>query len=81
MPSRARFEIIVHIGQTIRASAIFCIRIQGKNFEIYYIVDVACSIYLYIVLRRSVLMKGQLIFRTNFSYFRLSGKCGNIHLT
>ena len=35
------------------------IRIQGKNFEILYIVDVACSICLYLVLRRSVLTKGQ----------------------
>ena len=47
------------------------IRIQGKNFEIFYIVDVACPIYLYLVLRRSVLMKGQLLFWTHFSYFRL----------
>ena len=35
----------------------------GKNFEIFYVVDVTCSIYLYLVLRRSVLMKGQCIFR------------------
>ena len=35
------------------------IRIQGKNFEIKYIVDVPWSIYLYLVLRRSALMKDQ----------------------
>ena len=29
------------------------IRIQGKNFETFYIVDVACHIYLYLVWRRS----------------------------
>ena len=34
------------------------IRIQGKNLKCFYIIDVACSIYLYLVLRRSVLMKG-----------------------
>ena len=43
--------------------------------------DVACSIFLYLILRRSVsLMKGKWIFWTHFSYFRLSRKCGNIHL-
>ena len=51
------------------------IRFQGKNFEIVYIVDVACSIYQYLVLRQSVQMKGQQIFRTHFSYFNLSRKC------
>ena len=34
------------------------IRMQGKNF--------ACSIYLYLALRRSVLMKCQKIFRAHF---------------
>ena len=42
MSWRARCEITVHIGQTIRVSAM-----QGKNLDMYYIVDVACSIYLY----------------------------------
>ena len=51
------------------------IRFQGKNFEIVYIVDVACSIYQYLVLRQSVQMKGQQIFRTHFSYLNLSRKC------
>ena len=32
------------------------IGIQGKNFEILYIFYVACSIYLYTILKRSVLM-------------------------
>ena len=76
MSSRAQLEkkiqyILDSIGH---------IRILGNNFEFFYIVDAAFSIYLYLVLRRSVLMKVNR-FRTHFSYFRLSRICGNIHLT
>ena len=38
-----------------------CICIHGKNFEIFYNVDVASSIYLFFVRRWSVLMKGQFL--------------------
>ena len=48
------------------------IRMQGKNF--------ACSNYLYLVLRRSVLMKFQNIFRTHFVTLFCQKKCGNIDL-
>ena len=78
--SHARLEITVHCTDNPSIGHIR-IRIQGKNFEIVYSVDVACSFYLYLVLRRSVVMKGQYIFRTHFSYFCLSRKCGNIHTT
>ena len=80
MSSRARLEITVHIWTDNPSIGHIYIRIQGKNFKMFYIADFACSIDLYLVLRRSVLMKGQQIFWTNFSYFRLSRKCGNIHL-
>ena len=52
-------NITEHIGQTIQSIGNVRIRIQGKNFEFFYIVDVVCSIYLYLVLRQSVLMNGQ----------------------
>ena len=45
------------------------IHIQGKNFEIVYIVDVVCFVFI------------RWIFRTCFSYFLFSRKCGNIHMT
>ena len=53
MPSGARLEITIH---TCIRKTIIRIRIQGKNFENFYIVDGACSFYLCLVLRRSVLM-------------------------
>ena len=46
MSGRARLEITINIGQTIRRLGHIRIRIQGKNFEMFYIVGVACSIYL-----------------------------------
>ena len=64
MSSRVRLEITVHIGQTIRVSAIFLFIYRVKK----YIFDVACSIYLYLGLRQSVRMKSKKIFRTHFSY-------------
>ena len=63
MSSRARLEITVHTGQTIQVSAIFVFTYRVKTSIFFYIVDVACSIYLHLVLRRSVLMKGQYIFK------------------
>ena len=68
MSSRARLELTIHIGQTIRVSAIFVFAYRVKTSK-FYIVDVACYIYLYLVLRQLVLMKGQWIFRTHFSTF------------
>ena len=76
MSSRA-LEITVYIGQTIRVSAIFVFAYKVENFENVNIVDVACSIYETISSDEGSIY----IFRTNLSYFRLSGKCGNIHLT
>ena len=58
MSSRARLELTVHIGQTIRVPAIFVFAYRVKTSKLN-IVDVACSSYLYLVLRLSVLMKGQ----------------------
>ena len=51
MPSRSRLKMTVHIGQTIRVSAIFLFACRVEPLKYYYIVDVACSNYLYLVLR------------------------------
>ena len=45
------------------------------------LVDLARSIYQYLVLRRPFKVTSQQIFLTNFSYFILPRKCGNIYLT
>ena len=71
MTSHARLEITIHIGQTIRVGAIFLFAYRVKT-SIVYIVDVSCSIYLYLVFRLLVLMKGQQIFLDTCSYFHLS---------
>ena len=68
MTSHARLEITVHIGQTIRVGAIFLFAYRVKT-SIVYIVDVACSIYLNLVFRLLVLMKGQQIFWTHVVTF------------
>ena len=47
MSSHAWLEITVHIGQTIRVSVTFVFAYREK-LRFFYIVDVACSIYLYL---------------------------------
>ena len=51
MSSRSRLKMTVHIGQTIGVSAIFLFAYSIETLKYFYIVDVACSNYLYLVLR------------------------------
>ena len=68
MTSHARLEITVHLGLKIRVGAIFLFAYRVKT-SFFYMVDVACSIYLYLVLKLYFLMKGQQIFWTHLVTF------------
>ena len=53
-------------GQTIQVSDILVYANRVLTWKMGTLLDFSWSIYLYLVLRRSVLLKGQLIFGTHF---------------
>ena len=80
MSNQARLEITVHIGQKIRVSAIFIFTYRVKT-SIYFTLLMS-PVYLPVFSTETISSdEGSIDILTPFSYFCLSRKCGNIHLT